>query len=775
MRLVPPGIPLIFCLFSLQALAQLPLPRLLWIHPPGARIGSQINVRIGGSDLDEPVSLVFSHPDIQASPQPDAPDHFNITLPPHLPPGVIDVRFNGRFGLSNPRAFAIGPDPEWTLNPTNTSPDSALTLPPRLTVNGRSLSQAHLWFRFDATPGQRFQIEVDTQRIDSQLVPDLAVFSPDLHEIAIVRRRSHLDFSAPGPGPFLLRLNDSLFLGGDRHPFRLRLNPGPRVEFSQPDVLTPGLSQRVTLFGQNLPGGTPSPHRGANGAFLEQCTIEVSAPPITGIVPVTETFPWRSSASALTDPTHVWSWQPAPDLRVPLRFFLSTNPVFTVTEPSLLPVIPPCEVAGVFAPRTVPNGVTFTAAQGEVLWIELISERLGFPTDPHAVIQRERSTRGLAGEILYADFAELTDTDANPGDRELPLSSRDAAVRFEAPQAGTYRILVRDLFNPGPHQPRWPWRLSLRRASPDFQLMTFAMPPNRAGENRSIPILPAALRRDQTVALKVVALRRDGFNGPIQLSATQLPPGVTAANSIIPEGQSTGTLLLTAATNAIGSSRFTLLGQAIVSGETLVRTARTASVIWPVADFNNEAPRSRPDQTPALAVVSAETAPVSISVGDGSALEVAPDGKLTLPLKVQRQAGFTAAFNLKPAGHDALAKAPETSVPENATQANLELVLKDLPLPPGIHTLWLQGAVTGKYRNNPEALVAAQEALKVADTALASASPDQKPMAEERRKNAEATRVAAEKRANPVDLTLPVWSQPFVVNVRTSTPPVAVP
>ncbi len=772
-----PGIllPLAACLALLQVRAQLPLPRLLWIHPPGAQAGSPVEVQVGGLDLDEPVSLEFSHPDLHAIPGPGGPDRFQLTLPADLPPGVVDVRFRGRFGLSNPRAFAIGADPEWLLNPTNTAPGSALDLPRRLTVNGRSLPQAHLWFRFDTQPGERFQIGVDTRRIDSQLVPDLAVFTPDLHELAIARGRSRLDFTAPGPGPFLLRLNDSLFQGGDRHAFRLRLDPGPHVEFVLPDVVQPGVSRQVTVFGRNLPGGTPSPYRGPGGTLLEQCTVEITAPRPTGLMAPAEAFPWRAAAVGLDHPALDWPWQPAPGIRVPLRLFLSTHPVVTVPEPGLVPVTPPCEVAGVFAPGAQPNGVTFTAAQGEVLWVELISERLGHPTDPHAVIQRERSTRGPSGEVLHADVAELSDADANPGDRELPVSSRDAAVRFEAPQAGTYRILVRDLFNPGPHQPRWPWRLSLRRETPDFQLVALPMPPERAGDNRSIPVLPAVVRRDQTVPLKVIALRRDGFNGPIRLSAAGLPPGVTAADGIIPAGTSTGMLLFTAAADATGFSRFSLTGEALVSGQVLVRTARTASVSWPVADFNNEAVRSRPDQWPALAVVDTESAPVRIDVGDGSPIGVGPDGRLTLPVRIRRQPGFTAAFSVRPAGHEALTKAAETSIPENATGATVELVLKEPPLPPGRHTLWLQGAVAGKYRNNPEALAAAEEALRAADTALASASPDRKPMAEERRQVAEATRAAAEKRAQPVDITVPVWSHPFVVDVHPAPPPEVAP
>ncbi|HXJ02896.1 MAG TPA: hypothetical protein VNH44_16875, partial [Micropepsaceae bacterium] len=97
-----------------QLSAQLPAARLLTVFPPGAEAGSSIDVAISGVDLDDPTQLYFSHPGIKAklkiaekTRQPET-NRFVVTISAEVPPGLYDARFVGRFGASNPRAFAVG-------------------------------------------------------------------------------------------------------------------------------------------------------------------------------------------------------------------------------------------------------------------------------------------------------------------------------------------------------------------------------------------------------------------------------------------------------------------------------------------------------------------------------------------------------------------------------------------------------------------------------------------------------------------------------------------
>src|SRR5688572_18807457 len=115
--------------------AQLPQATLTWIFPPGARAGFTNEFTVAGSDLDEPAGLLFSDSRIIANAKPGVPSQFQIVVPPEVPEGVVDVRFAGRFGISNPRAFAVGRRPELIAAATNTSPTNAFELPLETTVN----------------------------------------------------------------------------------------------------------------------------------------------------------------------------------------------------------------------------------------------------------------------------------------------------------------------------------------------------------------------------------------------------------------------------------------------------------------------------------------------------------------------------------------------------------------------------------------------------------------------------------------------------------------
>jgi hypothetical protein len=753
------------------ALAQLPLAKLNWIIPSGARAGATNEITVSGSDLDEPYGLQFSDRRLTATAKPGSPSLFEVIVPAEVLEGLVDIRFVGRFGVSNPRAFAVGQLPEFSAPATNTSPASAVALPLETTANSRVTPNTAAWFRFVANAGQRIVVRVEASELDSRLVPDLTVTDADGCELALSRRRQWLDFTAPTNGSYLLKLHDQTFRGGDDYHFRLTLTTAPQLDFALPNVLRAGETNRVTLFGRNLPGGQPGALQGADGKSLEQLAVEIVAPASAHGSPLAAELLRKPASASLIGDSLAWRLSGTNAVSNPLLFALTTNAVEVAITNGLTKVSLPCEFSGIFPARGQLSGVTFQANKGDVLWLEVFADRIGFSSDPHAVVQRERNAKGENGETLYADLLELADNDANLGDREFNTVTRDSAARFEAPEAGTYRVLVRDLFNLGDGRPRYPYRLSLRRETPDFRLVALPVPPPRVGEDRNVHVLPVTLRRDQTVALKMLAFRRDGFNGDIELTATNLPPGVSAAATRIAAGQNTGILLLTASPDASGATNAVILGRSTIGTYTVTHSCPLSSVLWHVSDFNNENASARLHRDTAISVVSAELAPVSIAATETKPFEGVVDTKLSIPLRITRRGEFPAAFNLKPSGHPALDKAKEIAIPEKATNATAEINLAEAKLPVGTHTLWLQGSVTGKYRNNPEALAAAEAEYKAADQALASASGTDKPKAEERRNVADAAKKAAEERTKPRDVTVVVYSQPFIVTVNPAPKP----
>lgn len=108
-----------------------------------------------------------------------------------------------------------------------------------------------------------------------------------------------------------------------------------------------------------------------------------------------------------------------------------------------------------------------------------------------------------------------------------PGYGKDSYLRFIAPAAGEYQVVLSDLEGqPGDY------RLSVRRPRPDFRLNV----------NPANPAVP----RGGTIPVAVGVFREDGFDGLVEVEVLDLPPGVTATRSTILPGQVVTTVLLTA-------------------------------------------------------------------------------------------------------------------------------------------------------------------------------------------------------------------------------------
>jgi hypothetical protein len=120
-------------LFAQVACADLPTITLLTVTPPGGRSGTEVEVTLAGSDLDDASAMYFSHPGITAMPR---EKKFVVKIAPEVPPGIYDTRVLGKFGLSNPRAFVVGELPETVEAKANDSLESAPELAISSLFNG---------------------------------------------------------------------------------------------------------------------------------------------------------------------------------------------------------------------------------------------------------------------------------------------------------------------------------------------------------------------------------------------------------------------------------------------------------------------------------------------------------------------------------------------------------------------------------------------------------------------------------------------------------------
>src|SRR5438477_8694828 len=140
-------LPTLLVAIASSSRADLPGARLTSVFPPGARVGTTVEVTVAGDDLDDVSELRFSHPGVFSRPAVDAagrsqPNKFVVAVGPSVPPGSYDARAVGRFGVSNPHVFAVGELPETVEGTTNTSPGGATEIAVDSTVSGNCTASA---------------------------------------------------------------------------------------------------------------------------------------------------------------------------------------------------------------------------------------------------------------------------------------------------------------------------------------------------------------------------------------------------------------------------------------------------------------------------------------------------------------------------------------------------------------------------------------------------------------------------------------------------------
>ncbi len=666
--------------------AELPVARLDTVFPPGGKAGSEIDLTATGTDLDEASALHFTHPGITATLKPDK--HFAVTIAPHVPAGIYDVRVSSLFGVSNPRAFVVGELPETVEKQPNDTPETAAELPLDTVMNGSVSYGKSDYFKFTAKRGQHLLAECAVPEIDSKLNPVLSLHDTNGRELASNRRSGLLDFTAPADGSYLIQIHDLIYSGGPEFFYRLALASGPHVDFVLPSSAQPGVKTKFTFFGRNLPGSTPASLAGLDSRPLEKLDLEIDVPAAGD--PRADGLP--DPASAAFD-GFSYRLKTAQGTANPVFISFVSAPVIAEQEPNNLPpeaqkITPPCEISGQFFPAADVDSFIFDAKKGDVFLIEISSQRLGFPTKPTVLVQRDN-----------ADLLEIISTDANIGGIRFDTASNDPAGRFAVPDDGTYRLRVRDLFGGLRSDPRSTYRLSIRKETPDFRLVAVVEPPPTKDDDRTAAPHSALVRGGGTIPIKVLAFRRDGFAGDIDLSADGLPAGVTSYPTKILAGKNDGLLLLTAGEAAarwIGPIR--IIGKARIGDAELAHEARAGVVLWSLQDFNTEPVQARLTRDFALAVSGTEPAPLSVDPVEDKVWEVAAGAKLEIPLRITRRGEFKEALKLKGAGAPGIETLPPIDIDPAAATVTATLDLATVKIPAGTHAIYFSAQTKGKFR-----------------------------------------------------------------------------
>ncbi|PQO27308.1 serine protease [Blastopirellula marina] len=693
----------------------LPAPRLLTTLPMGGQAGTTVDVTISGENLDDLGELRFSHPGITAAPKMGddgipLPNQYSVTISPDCPAGVHEARIMSRLGLSSSRVFSVGKLPEIVATESHNTLETATPLQVNSICNGQMKAKAIDYYTFEAKKGQRLVVTSAAAGIDSKLKSVLIVADEDGNDLQVERRGGAIDFTPEADGKFVIKVHDLTYGGGPYYFYRLA------VEEIAADAVVP----------------RPASTRNVNA------------------------FSWPPTDLALT----------AASTEV------EPNNQSTKAQQITLP----CDIEGSFFPAADIDTFEFTAKKGEVWWVEVASERLGLPTDPSITVNQVKKSGDQEEEIDVTQLSDIPSpvkVSSNGYSYDGPpynAGSSDILGKVEIKEDGVYRLRLTDLFGGTRDDERNIYRLIIRKAQPDFAIVGWALHMNLRNGDRNALSKPIALRGGATMPIEVVVVRRDGYDGPIELGMENLPEGVTASGLTIPPGKCCGTLLVTAEEHAPrGLTSASLFGRAEIDGKMVTRQGSYASMAWPVTNAWSEIPSPRLLADVPVSVGGSETTPLSVSPTEDKVWEVVEGQSLTIPLTLSRRCEFSGpTMSMKTFGEPFDKNgAFDVSLKEDSSEVSLDLA--KLKPAPGTYTIAFYGSAVAKYSYNTAAVTEAELALEAAKK-----SAEQAP--EEEQEKAKAAVTAAEKRlqtiqkaAAPKDIVDIIVSKPIQIRVIPAT------
>lgn len=527
-------------------------------------------------------------------------------------PGERELRVVTPAGLSNPVRFQVGALPEVDEGEPN-DPSLPFELPEEspletpVVVNGQIMPGDVDRVRFRGTAGQPLVAMVSARTlmpfmadaVPGWFQPTLRLFGPAGTELAYAddfRNAADpvLHHVLPEDGEYVLEIRDSVYRGREDFVYRLALGELPCVTAAFPLGGRAGEPATAALSGWNL-GGAPTLSYDTSGHPGENLSV---LPP----------FP--------SGPANSISYQVGA-----LPELLETEPNDTVDGAQ------PVELSVTVNGRIGFPGDTdlfrIRGHAGETVVAEVTARQLLSPLDALVRLRNE------AGEII----AFNDDVMEKRGDLHVGLGTltqgADPLLEAVFPVDGDYWVEITDARRHGGTDHAY--RLRISAPVPDY---TLYMTPS------SLTIPPG---RD--VVFTVHALRREGFEGPIDVTLSNAPPGFEVTGGRIPPGRNSVRMTLSAPPRAVRDVfPLTLEGCAVVAGAPRRRPVHPADDVMQAFLYRHLVPAQilvgavRGKVLPGRVRLSSPD-PVSLCSGGKAEVEVRyPKGALPQNLRLQLNA-----------------------------------------------------------------------------------------------------------------------------------------
>ena len=605
--------------FSVVAQAELPSIRFDRLTPLGASADTSCDIEIAGADIEEVNSLLFDHPGLSAVPVEGKDKHFSVTVAADVPPGTYDVRLVGRWGVSNPRLFAVtqGLQDVAEVEPNNTR-EQAQAVEINSAVNGSSDGNGEDSFRFAAQQGQRLVIDCQAGKLDSFMDATMTLTTIDGRSLASSSdyngRDPLIDFVVPSDGEYVVAVYDLSYRGG--YPYRLLITDKPHVETVSPRAVQAGLPVTMTALGRNLPQGVAS---GTEIDGLELLASPFTVTPPTDVAATGSYSFYEHPTDHSVLPTAATCTLAGFQVRLPQVDAINAFPVVVSetevtieTEPNDKQESPqavslPLVLSGRFDKPRDADWFEIQVPENGQYALDVYCERIRGRADPYLVVVDDQGNR--IGE--QDDFGHRI----NAFDGHL----RDPVGMINLNADRKYRVLVQDRYRRG--GARYQYVLTIHKPQPDFFVAAIhRQNPGPGG---------TTIWKGGAIELNVIIHQRDGYNGEVVLTAENLPAGLHAAPTAINNNTGATFVLWADADAPDYTGPIQLVATGTRGDEPLRREVRSYARVWSDAGMNS----SRPTREMIVAV--RESAPYSLQF-ESDRVEVEAGQKVEMTLRLDR-------------------------------------------------------------------------------------------------------------------------------------------
>lgn len=456
-----------------------------------------------------------------------------ITIDPNAEPGDRELRIGTRAGLTNPLCFQVGLLPE-TCSPEFKDPGKPFTPKVQIPVllNGQILPGEADRFRFSAKKGQNLTIETQARH----LIPYLADAVPGWFQATLTlydTKGKELAYAGnylfnPDPvlfyritrdGDYEIEIRDSIYRGREDFVYRVSLSGQPFITQMFPLGGQTGVFTVASISGWNLDTNEMPLDTMPGGGAIRQAQLRQNNRRSNSVPYAVDTLPECNEIEdngTIEDAQHI--------------------------------VLPQIVNGRISKPGDI-DIFRFDANAGDEIVAEVYARRLNSPLD--SLLWLSDTNRKVLG---YND---------DNGDKNVGLLTHnaDSYLRLRLPETGSYFVHLADSQNHG--GPDYGYRLRISPPQPDFALL--AAP-------SSINILAGG-----NVPVTIEVLRKDGFNGEIELMLKDAPPGFKLSGAQIPAGCDRLRITLTAPQKPLEQPiNLQLEGRAKIDGQVVSRPVTPA-------------------------------------------------------------------------------------------------------------------------------------------------------------------------------------------------------